>query len=71
MPDIASLSNLWGLNRFTRSSARSGPDRPSYRGPIFIDDEVMPWGNETMLLDRLRKDAIAALAERDRDGSGL
>ena len=71
MPEIASLSSLWGWNRIARSSARSGPERPSYRGPIFINDAVMPWGSETMLLDRLRKDAIAALAERDRDGSGL
>ncbi|MEP2027368.1 MAG: hypothetical protein ABJI96_01520 [Paracoccaceae bacterium] len=67
----ATLFGLWGWKISSKLSARTGSKRPTYRGPIFITDAVLPWGNETMLLDRLRKDAFAAMDEQDSEKPGF
>ena len=65
MQNVASFFNVWILGQPKRSSVRSGPERSRYRGPVFLSDAVVPWGRETVLLDRLRKDALAMQADED------
>ena len=65
MQTMASFFNVWILGQPKRSSVRSGPQRPCYRGPLFLSDAVVPWGRETVLLDRLRKDALAMQTDED------
>ncbi|WP_205388995.1 hypothetical protein [Sulfitobacter sp. JL08] len=62
---MASFFNIRLPGQTHRSSARSGTERQRYRGPLFLSDAVVPWGRETVLLDRLRKDALAAQADED------
>ncbi len=65
MQSVASFLNIRLPGQTHQSSARSGTERPRYRGPLFLSDAVVPWGRETVLLDRLRKDALAAQADED------
>ena len=65
MQNVASFFHIRLPGQTHRSSARSGTERPRYRGPLFLSDAVVPWGRETVLLDRLRKDALAAQADED------
>lgn len=66
MDSTANFSDFWIWRRTYSSTTRSGPEHRRYRGPIFISDAVVPWGRETILLDRLRKDALAM---RDDDSA--
>jgi len=68
MDSTAYFSDFWVWRRSDRSSTRSGPERRRCRGPIFISDAVVPWGRETVLLDRLRKDALAAMEDESSHG---
>ena len=43
--------------------AKTGPDLPKRRGPVFIHDAVIPWQGETLLLSLLRAEALAALED--------
>jgi len=66
MDNTAHFSDFWFRPRSETAGTKSGPERRRHRGPIFISDAVVPWGRETVLLDRLRKDALAM---RDDDSA--
>ncbi|WP_170329664.1 hypothetical protein [Ruegeria arenilitoris] len=50
------LTNLfWTVPQET--DAATGPERKPTRAPVFIQDAVTPWGQETLLLKLMRDQA--------------
>jgi hypothetical protein len=42
-----------------QAPATTGPEPAKPRGPVFIQDAVIPWQGETLLLSLLRAEALA------------
>ncbi|WP_170326349.1 hypothetical protein [Ruegeria arenilitoris] len=53
--DRALTHPIWTVPQET--DATTGPERKPTRAPVFINDAVTPWGQETLLLKLLRDQA--------------
>ncbi|RLJ99881.1 hypothetical protein [Ruegeria conchae] len=53
--DRAITPPFWGF--LTDSDATTGPPTKPMRAPVFINDAVIPWRDETLLLKLLRDQA--------------
>ena len=53
--DRALSPSIWSFSKDAEASA--GPERKPLRAPVFIQDAVTPWRDETLLLKLLRDQA--------------
>ncbi len=53
--DRALTAPIWALSQDAEAS--TGPERRPLRAPVFINDAVIPWRDETLLLKLLRDQA--------------
>ena len=59
----------WSEEGAAETRAVEGPPpRKRLHGPVFIGDAVTPWAGETLLLSRLRAQALAQMAEDEPEG---